>query len=872
MHFHLPNHRSFLRVHQPKKYGDNLKVVRPLMADAILHKKVKCGFEMGIYDKNRLTYRVAIPIFKDKVFLGVLEFGIDLHYIVVKLESFIKNVYDSEISVEFLLKYHKKSEDENVSFFGPYLYEFDQVIWRTLRPKLLYEKNEQMLQMGESTYKVSWNTMMLNNSRGQTVGTVLYAVDITPLITEYKEVMLQAILKPLIVILVVWLLIQQLFNLFIFRLEAVYGRAQRIIDTQKSIVIISNGVGLKEANQAFFTFFGYKSVEAFSREHSCICDFFVDEKGCLQRYMEKESWLDYILSHAQEKPKVKMKNREGDIYTFQIELNLFELTDGEKEYTISFNDITLMEESSATQQLLNRELARKSKSQSELLTLFNLGDIVLFKWKNDEKWSIEYVSSNVHKIFGFSREAFLNGNVEYGYLLYFEDKERIAQEIEEAKRTHKDYFEHKPYRIITHDGRMKWVLDHTALLRDESGEVTHFLGYIVDISDVKHQEEMFKSNKERLQLAIEGSNDGLWDWNLQKDDIYFSPRWKGMIGFEDYEIPHAIDEWISRIHPNDVQKMQKDLENHLKGKTDVFENGHRMLTREGNYIWFLSKGKALFNEQGGALRMVGFHTDISKQKAYENDLKHLINEKVIEIRQKEEILQQQSKLAAMGEMIGAIAHQWRQPLNALNINIENLEEDFEEGEIDRDYLDKFIEKQTGLIHFMSSTIDDFRSFFRIDKNREPFHVLETVKKAVAILHAELKSHLIEVEFLYENDAVIEGFKSEFQQVILNLIANAKDAIVEAGKKEGKITITLSSLEDTVTLHIEDNAGGVSEEITDRIFEPYFTTKEEGKGTGIGLYLAKMIIEENMGGTISMQNGEKGAIFILRFDTFKTPKS
>jgi signal transduction histidine kinase len=228
--------------------------------------------------------------------------------------------------------------------------------------------------------------------------------------------------------------------------------------------------------------------------------------------------------------------------------------------------------------------------------------------------------------------------------------------------------------------------------------------------------------------------------------------------------------------------------------------------------------------------------------------------------QKDQLLQQQSKLASMGEMIGAIAHQWRQPLNALNINIQNLEEDFEEGLIDQEFIEEFMTKNRNIIEFMSKTIDDFRNFFRIDKEKQHFFVEEVISDVLSIQSAQLKNHNISIE-VSGDDFSIDGYKSEFGQVLLNIINNSKDAIVQNNIENGYIKIKLHNHQ----IDIIDNGGGIPQDIIERIYEPYFTTKEQGKGTGMGLYMSKMIIEGNMGGRMKASSNENLAIISIIFE-------
>lgn len=255
------------------------------------------------------------------------------------------------------------------------------------------------------------------------------------------------------------------------------------------------------------------------------------------------------------------------------------------------------------------------------------------------------------------------------------------------------------------------------------------------------------------------------------------------------------------------------------------------------------------------------------RKLNEN-LESKVKNNVEEIRHKDNLLLQQSKMAAMGEMIGAIAHQWRQPINVLALNIQTLDDDFEDGEVTENYVENFIDENLDLIEFMSKTIDDFRNFFKVNRNKETFDVKEPILQIISIFKVQLETHNISVEF-DQNSLIVDGFRSEFQQVILNIINNAKDAILEnidTQKTAGVITIEINQ---NGIITISDNGGGIPEEILNRIFEPYFTTKEDNKGTGVGLYMSIMIIEDNMNGKLKVENDEEGAIFTIELKPVNT---
>jgi C4-dicarboxylate-specific signal transduction histidine kinase len=248
-----------------------------------------------------------------------------------------------------------------------------------------------------------------------------------------------------------------------------------------------------------------------------------------------------------------------------------------------------------------------------------------------------------------------------------------------------------------------------------------------------------------------------------------------------------------------------------------------------------------------------------KLKELNSTLENKVKEKTEENFQQFQALQQQSKLAAMGEMVGAIAHQWRQPLSILSLRIQKLPRNYEKNKINKEFLEDFVDKNKKLIEFMSKTIDDFRNFFKVDKVKKEFDVKIAIEQSLSLFGAQLKNRNIDV-FLNGDTMVIEGYKSEFQQVIINLISNSKDAFKYNNIENAHINITM---EDNI-VYIEDNAGGISEDILDRVFEPYFTTKEQGEGIGMGLYMSKMIIEDNFGGKLSVKNSSNGAIFLIEF--------
>jgi len=245
------------------------------------------------------------------------------------------------------------------------------------------------------------------------------------------------------------------------------------------------------------------------------------------------------------------------------------------------------------------------------------------------------------------------------------------------------------------------------------------------------------------------------------------------------------------------------------------------------------------------------------------DLDKKIKDEVVQRQKQEALLIHQSRLAAMGEMIGAIAHQWRQPLNALGLVQQNLQFRYQMGKLDEDFMTRSMEKSARLIQKMSSTIDDFRNFFKPNKHIEPFNIKFVIQSTVELLEAQLKNSNIKLIIIGDDDLMINGFQGEFSQVILNLVNNAKDALIECNPDQPMINIEVKNNQNgMITINVKDNGGGIPDAIMDKIYDPYFTTKEEGKGTGIGLYMTKIIVENNMSGTLHAFNDIDGANFCI----------
>ncbi len=231
-------------------------------------------------------------------------------------------------------------------------------------------------------------------------------------------------------------------------------------------------------------------------------------------------------------------------------------------------------------------------------------------------------------------------------------------------------------------------------------------------------------------------------------------------------------------------------------------------------------------------------------------------------KEQETILKQKSKMASMGDMIADIAHQWRQPLSILSLNTTNLELKLKRDKADKEFLENYIVKVNKTIKNMDQTIKDFSEFFKPNKPKVEFELNSLIEEAQYLVKDLFIKKQIKINFEPKNEYTYLGYKNELLQVILNILNNSKDAIVNNSIKNGIVSIRIKEDDDIYIIYIEDNGGGIPSEIVDRIFEPYYTTKFKNQGTGIGLYMCKIIIEESLKGSLILKNYKEGTQCII----------
>ncbi|MEN8147136.1 MAG: HAMP domain-containing sensor histidine kinase [Campylobacterota bacterium] len=249
-------------------------------------------------------------------------------------------------------------------------------------------------------------------------------------------------------------------------------------------------------------------------------------------------------------------------------------------------------------------------------------------------------------------------------------------------------------------------------------------------------------------------------------------------------------------------------------------------------------------------------------KTFNTALEERVKKEVRKNTEKDIQLMHQARLAQMGEMIGMIAHQWRQPLHIISSAATDMDLKIEFGTLDDETSKKHIDTINTLTQHLSSTIDDFRDFFKITKEKEPTSLKEVVSSTLKIVREFIENKKITINTELKSSEQLNSYPNELKQVLLNLIKNAEDVLVERAISDAQITIKTFSDEEGHYLEVCDNAGGVPEEMMGRIFDAYFSSKPQDKGSGLGLYMSKTIIEEHCGGRLSVSNSKEGACFCI----------
>ena len=495
---------------------------------------------------------------------------------------------------------------------------------------------------------------------------------------------------------------------------------------------------------------------------------------------------------------------------------------------------------------------------------FHSGPVVIFKRvPKDDCWIVSHVTQSVSQ-WGYDSSYFLENEEAVKTVFHKDDMEKVRETLMNSIKSG-DSKLHQQYRIYKKDGTLAWVSEFTQIIRNDKGEPIELIGYLVDITSDKERETLYSG-------IINTTAEGFWllDSNLLITDVNYSLC--SMLGYTKTEMigKEPLDFIDSK--DRDICESQADLIDDVSSR--IYEINFR--TKSGDLLHTLTNATTIY-DQNGLKRTFAFMTDISSQKKTEenlrkrqesieelnNSLESKITQEVEKNREKDQMMYQQSRLASMGEMIGNIAHQWRQPLNIMALVMQDLYISDQLGNLTSKKVEESYDKSNNLLQYMSQTIDDFRNFFQQGGEELDFSIKEALDSVYSLVSTNLSYNHIECEIIVKHDNIVKGGLNEFKQVLINIINNAQEAIESNKSSKKKISVLITQDKGQGVVRISDDGGGIDKEVIQKVFDPYFTTKNQTQGTGLGLYMSKQIIENSMCGSLSVKNIKDGAEFEIR---------
>jgi PAS domain S-box-containing protein len=516
-------------------------------------------------------------------------------------------------------------------------------------------------------------------------------------------------------------------------------------------------------------------------------------------------------------------------------------------------------------QMDNRNLTTNNNFRQEINTLKDNNELISDSLRIVEKlavighWNWDYEtnkiswSDEIFSIFGVSRDSFEVSADNFKKVLHPDDIDRFITCLRTSLSDRKDVS--ILHRIIRPDGEIRTVLARTTILNKNNCSGIIF-GTSQDITDQIKSVQKIKENEERLKCAFEGIHDGVWDWNMKTDEVYYSSDWKSMLGYSDNEITNQLSEWAKRIHPDDMKDTFKAIQLHKEGITSCYSNTHRVLCKGGSYKWVLDRGRIIeYSNDGKPLRMIGTHTDLTDRIEIETKLIKLNADK--------------------DRFISILAHDLKNPFNPL-LGLS----DFLLKEIHT--LDKKqIEEQLCMInksaHQIYNLLDDLLLWSSAQAGKLAFLPQKIIfneicHEVIESLELQASCKGISIRCDNQDHLAMTVDLNMFKTIIRNLVSNA----IKFTKDGGLVTINAETKNECVLVTISDNGIGIeSQNLANlwnqlRPFSTFGTDNEDGKG--LGLLLCKEFVEQH-GGKIWVESTPgKGSNFKFTIPISCNPKT
>lgn len=356
--------------------------------------------------------------------------------------------------------------------------------------------------------------------------------------------------------------------------------------------------------------------------------------------------------------------------------------------------------------------------------------------------------------------------------------------------------------------------------------------------------------------------------NLSGEVTYVSEAFVKISGYSKEELIGKPQSLVR--HPDMPKELFKELWQTIQNKK-TWHGEIKNRTKEGGFYWIQAHISPDIDKDGNIIGYNAIREDITLRKAFEeltNTLEDRIYQEMLKNDKKTKHMLEQSRLALMGEMISMIAHQWRQPLSSISVISGTLLLDIDLDSYDEKSFRENLESINNLTQHLSATIEDFRGFFKENKEEVITDIKSIVENSISIISYGLANKNIQLEIDYKDNPQVQTHVNEIKQVILNLIKNAEDILLEKEIANARILLTIYSDNEYASVDVEDNGGGVAEDVIEKVFDPYFSTKKAKEGTGLGLYMSKTIVEEHCGGKLLLKNQREGACFSIKIPLYK----
>ena len=560
---------------------------------------------------------------------------------------------------------------------------------------------------------------------------------------------------------------------------------------------------------------------------------------------------------------------------YYLTKHLITLTEAARKIASNNLDITIDIKSNDELGLLARAFNTMiEKIKEQFLTIHNQNELKKAIFHNmshaiiatDENGIITMINKKTELLLGYKDEEIVK---KFTPVIFF-DKEDMKEKAEIFSselnekiepnfnlfviKTLKGLTNQNSWKLISKDGKKLIVNLNITSLENEDKKIYGFIGVIEDITEKYNLEVALKEETHRLKSILECAGDCIHILDKEGNLVLCSTSFIESLGYTQDEAKYLnVQNWDKNFNV-------KESLNNLLISHSTFEAIHTKKDGTDFFVEIKTNGITLDGQE----YLYAASRDITERKLTQNQL----------IR-KDTIIEQQTKLVSMGEMIGNIAHQWRQPLSIITTNASSLKVKSEFGlTIEQEELKNVCDSIVTQAQYLSNTIDDFRNFIKEDKEYSNILISEILKKTISLISPSLKNNFINLILDIKDDLEIFGNKNELEQALINIINNSKDALLENQNDEQRYVFiyTKKLSQDELQLEILDNAGGIAQNIINRVFEPYFTTKHQSVGTGIGLSMAYKIIKERHEQNIEVSNKDfifenkefRGASFIILF--------